>query len=514
MKQIIKTILRLYDFKIILGFLGLFLICINKSIQFIPDVLGFTNIKSPESFLITLWTVTVGSSSVILSILLVVYSSFAKKIKRNSMDFILENPWIRIIFSVFAGSFIYISLAIASIKVIENASITLLYVSSIITVIYILIQFPLFALSLKYSNSLKRIRQLNRAITKNEINELSFPNRNLNDDNFVEQLERNNIVLLKDIGVHAIKEGDWGLPQEIINELYTTLIIPIDKNTKAEDIRVNLNAFCFVCNHFKVHAVSHCDFITTKVVLALLIRTHIHLAKNEMRSLRNNPIDNCIKDFHRMIIENSNFYNIQQYLIRDTINVIKAQFESINYSDDELPTLDYNIEIRKKGIQRNERSEKLRDFWFYIKQELPDLLFDDLVLAIEIGNKNVYENFNWQLHSLFNIVYNSKNLTEYQMNDVCSEYFYRAQKISKLAIKHRIYDRIDVVSNTQIGTWLQKDRKMALRSLRYFIDLIEELSIEQQLSEFYLDELFFYSKKPIRREDELKAKTSIYEIYY
>ena len=75
--------------------------------------------------------------------------------------------------------------------------------SSIITVIYILIQFPLFALSLKYSNSLKRIRQLNRAITKNEINELSFPNRNLNDDNFVEQLERNNIVLLKDIGVHS-----------------------------------------------------------------------------------------------------------------------------------------------------------------------------------------------------------------------------------------------------------------------------------------------------------------------
>ncbi len=495
MKIFLKTILRLYDIKIIIGFLTLFLICIIKYFQFIPDFFEFKKINNPESFLITLWTVIVGSSSVILTILLVVYSSFSKKIKRNSLDFILQNPWIKLVFSLFAGSFLFISLSIAAINAFEKVTITLLYFSSIITVLNILIQFPLIILSLKYSNSHKRIRKLIKEITQSDISELFSPSKEINDDDFIEYLEQNKLILLKDIGIHAIKEDDWGLPQNIINELYSILIKPLNKESKIEELRINLNAFCFVANHFKTHAISNSDFITTKVILHLLYSSHFHFAKNEIRKLRRNPIDNCIKDFHRLIIQNNDFYNIQQYLIRDLTKVIKAHFESIKYSDEELPTMDYNLDNRDKGVQRLQKSEEMRDYWFYVTHELPDLVFDDLKLAIETGNKNIYEYFNWKLHSLFDIVYNSKTLTEHQMNDVFDDYFYKAGRISELAIENGIYDNIDIVSNIQIENWLIKERKKALHSLFHFIDLIKRLNSINKLTEYYIDELFIIARK-------------------
>lgn len=495
MKQLFITILRLYDYRIVTGFLAIFLICNIRYFQFIPDICDLERIESPESVLITFWSVIVGSSSIILTILLVVYGSFSKKIKRNSLDFILDNPWIKIVFSLFVSSFIYVSLSFIAIQTFKYATITLLYTSGIITISNIIIQFPLILLSLKYSNSHERIRRLIRDIDTNDINNLFFPSQNTNGTELIEHLEQNKIVLLKDIGVYAIKENDWGLPQNILNELYDKFIKPINKISTNDDLRNSLTAFCFVCNHFKTPAIAESDYITTNVSLHLLVKAHSHLAKNEIRKLRSNPVDNCLKDFHRLIIENKDFYNIQQYLIRDIIKIIKVQFESIKYTDDELPTIDYNLDNRKEGMQRVEKSEELNDYWFYVTHELPDLLFDDLVHAIEVGNKNVYSYFNWQLHSLFDIIYNSKNLTEYQMDDVFDYYLYRASNLCDLAMDKGIYDHIDIISNIQIENWLIKNRKKAFRALYSLSGLIRKLNDKQRLTEYYIDELFIIARR-------------------
>ncbi len=512
MKGFLKTILKLYDYRIVLGFLLIFIICNIRYFHIIPDFFGFGEIKSPESILITLWSAIIGSSSIILTILLVVYSSFSKKIKRNTLDYILENPWIRIIFSLFAGSFIYLSLAFVAIHTLKSSTITLLYTSSFITILNILIQFPLVILSLKYSNSHGSVLKLISSITQNDIDFLFSPTKNPNGEESIEILEQNKIVLLKDIGIYAIKESDWSLPQNILNELYEKFIRTINPKSSNDELRNNLSAFCFVCNHFKTHAISESDFITIKVLLHLLVKTHIHLAENKIRKLRRNSVDECIKDLHRLIIENKNFYNAQQYLIRDTVKIIKAQFESVKYSDDELPTMDYNLDKIENKQPRVERIEEISDFWFYLTHELPDLIFDDLEYAIEVKNKNVYSYFNWQIHSLFDIIYNSKNLTEYQMNDAFDDYYYRANRLSDLALTNDIYDHVEIISNIQIENWLENNRKRAFRSLYSLSNLISKLNDKQKLTEFYIDELFIIARKLSGKNTNPEVKQSAIQI--
>jgi hypothetical protein len=494
MKQIVKTIFKLYDPKIIIGFLVLFAVCNIRIFQLFPDFCGFSQITSPQSFLTTLWTVVVGSSSIILTILLVVYSSYSKKLKRNSLDFILDNPWIKIVFSLFGGSFIYLSLSFITLRISPNATLTLIYISSLITVFIILIQFPLIVLSLKYSDSNKRIRKLINEINQDDVNDLYSPINDLDGFDFVEHMEKNKIILLKDIGIYAIKENDWGLPQSILNGLFEVLIKPLNKNSGSKDLSINLFAFYFVSNHFKNQAIADSDEITTKVILSLLIGSHKHLAENSIRKIRRNLIDYCIKDLLRLIIDCDNFYNVQSYLLRDCITIIKTQIESINYTDEELPTIEFNLDNIQEGKERLEKSDELSDYWFYITNELPDIIFNCLKHAIEVGNKNVYLYFNWQMHSLLDVVYNSKNLTEYQKNDAFDHYFYGAKKICDLALRNGIYDNIDIVSNSQIETWLFNDREKAFRSLNYFSELITRLNTLQKLSTLYIDDFFLIAR--------------------
>lgn len=512
MRQIIKTIFKLYDPKIIIGFLVLFIICNIRIFHIVPDYCGFSQITSPESFLTTLWTAVVGSSSVILTILLVVYSSYSKKLKRNSLDFILDNPWIKIIFSLFGGSFIYLSLSIVALRIFENTTLTLLYTSSIITVLNILIQFPLVILSLKYSDSNKRIRKLISEIKQDDINDLYSPSQDLDGFDFVEYMEKNKIILLKDIGIYAIKENDWGLPQSILNGLFEILIEPLNSDTNVDKLKINLYAFYFVCNNFKNQAIAESDEITTQVILSLLKGVHKHFAENKIRKIRGNAIDVCIKDSYRKIIDNDYFYNLQPYLLRDCNTIIKTQIDSISYSDEELQTIDFDLDNMKSEREYPKMTEELTNYWFYINHELPDIIFDTLKHAIEIDNKNVYSSFNWQLHSIFDVIYNSKNLTEYQKNDAFDNYYYRAKTTCDLALNNGIYEDIDIFSNYQIETWLIADRKQAFKALYHFANLITRLNTLQKLSRYYIDNFFLIGRLISSKQMNPETKQTAFKI--
>jgi hypothetical protein len=313
--------------------------------------------------------------------------------------------------------------------------------------------------------------------------------------------------LLKDIGVNAIKEGDWSLPQSIIVELYDILIKPITKDSDEKNIVVNLFAFSFICRHFKNLAIENSDYITIKVLMAISVGVHKHLAKNAIRFVRKNPFDEYIKDTYRQVVEKNCFHSIQPYLLRDAEAIIKVHIESLVYTDEELPTLNYSFDKVKNDEVKIRASDLLRDYWFYITRELPDIFFDTLKHAIEIGNKNVFGYFNFHLHSFLSIIYDSKNLTDYQKEDAFSDYFSRAQMICDHAMKYGIYENIEIVSTLQIEMWLVENRKRAFVCLNYFLNLLLKLNELNQLSTYYINELFFIARRlsDVKMDIEIKV---------
>ncbi len=344
MKELSNTIQKLFDYKIIASFIFVFLIISIFDIGIIPDLFNMSSIDNPISVLYVLWSSIIGSSSIILTILLVAYSSTLKAIRRNSFDFILSNPWIKYIFSIFAGAFIFLSLSIISFKALSpSSSITILYISSITTFIYIIAQFPLLILSLDYNNSNNRITSLLEGIKENDISVLYEPPESDNIMDFYELMEKNKIVMLKEIGVNAIKENDWSLAQIILNGAYERLIATIDNNDNPQKTSSHIFAFSYICDHFKERSVDMLDYITVKVLIALLQKTHFHIVDKQILHFRNNPIDKQLKDLFRLIIENNRFFNVQKDILNSINLLFNKHIASINYSDEQLPTTPYNL---------------------------------------------------------------------------------------------------------------------------------------------------------------------------
>lgn len=516
LKKLFKTFFKLYNIKIITIFIVIFVLSHVPLLQKIPDFFKLNLIESKESYYLTLLSIIIGFSSVILTIILVVYGAFSKKIKRNSIDFILDNDWIKLAFSIFISSLLFVSLSLLTLRFsTPNSTTTLIYISSFIAFFSILIQFPLVVLSLKHSNSYEQIERLINGISDKDICNLVSPSKIENETKIITVLEKNKIIQIKDIGVFAIKENDWSLPQSILNDLYDKLIKPLSKDTNKKTFNESVYAFSFICNHFKNIIIEETDYVTIKVLLNVLYRTHIHFAKSKIRIIRNNPIDENLKDLCRLIIENNNFYNIQPYLLRNANLLIKEHVNSIEYSDSELPTMDYNLDKlndKEKDYKEKKEDEVVRNYWFYVTHELPDIFFEILEHAIEKNNKNVYAYFEWKLHSLMGDIYNSNPLTEHQKNSIFREYSFKASRITDLAIKNNIYEHIYPISEIQIEQWIVDNRKQGIRSLYDFAFFVERLNVLDKLTRTYIDDLFMIGRRLSTRKMDVERKIEAFKI--
>ena len=489
MKELFITIQKLFDYKILLGFMLIFLLISIFDISIIPDYLNLESVKNPDSYLFVLWSSIIGSSSIILTILLVVYSSTLKSIKRNSFDFILSNPWIKNIFSLFGGAFLFLSLSIFSYNSLApNQGLTVIYIASIVTFIFIIAQFPLLILSLEYTNSNSRITNLLEAISEDDILNLYEPPETENHMDFYELMDKNKIIMLKEIGVNAIKENDWSLPQIIINGAYNKLISPLEKSHNLKKLYSNLFAFTYICDNFKERSVDMLDYITVKVLIALLFKTHDHLADKKIIHLRNNPIDKSLQSLFRLIIENNRFYNIQKDILKQLNLLYNKHIESINYSDDELPTNPRSY-ILKSAEYKKIKFDEVNQYWIYVTNDLPDLYFEILEKSIELGNKNVYDFYSLDISSSLSIIYNSKNLTERQQDDAFEKYMEKAYSTSLKAINYDVY-KVDFFNDYQLKEWLEK-KKNVIYHIRMHAYLLSSLNEKGKLSTFDIREFLF-----------------------
>lgn len=489
MKELIITIQKLFDYKILAGFLVIFLLISIFDISVIPDFFNLQSVKNPDSYLFALWSSIIGSSSIILTILLVVYSSTLKSIKRNSFDFILSNPWIKNIFSLFGGAFLFISLSIISYKSLApNQGLTVLYIASIVTFIFIIAQFPLLILSLEYTNSNSRITSLLEAISEDDILNLYEPPETEDHMDFYELMDKNKIIMLKEIGVNAIKENDWSLPQIIINGAYNKLISPLEKSHNLKELNSNLFAFTYICDNFKERSVDMLDYITVKVLIALLFRTHDHLVDKKILHLRNNPVDKSLQSLFRLIIENNRFYNIQKDILTELNLLFNKHIESINYSDDELPT-NPRSHILKSAEHKEIKFDVVNQYWNYVTNDLPDLYFEILNESIVSGNKNVYEYYSLDISSSLALIFKSENLTERQQDDVFEKYVEKAYRTSLKAINYDVY-KVDFFQNYQLKEWLEK-KKNVIYFLRMHAFLLRTQNEKGKLSSYDIREFIF-----------------------
>lgn len=507
MKNFFKIISNLYSGKLILVFLAIFLIIRIPLIQVIPDFLKLGEIESPQSYILRLLSIVIGFSSFILTILLLAYNTFSKKIKRNSFDFVLDNPWIKITFSLFSSSLVFIFLVLLTLKISDKNTITtLVYLSSFLAFSNLLVQFPLLILSIKHSNSYEIIKKLIDNVDKEDLKNLHNP-RQFNEENLIEILEKNKLTQLKDIGIISIKENDWGLPQTILNRLYDKLILPLDKDSEKEDIILNLSAFNFLARHFKKIAIEESDEITTGVLLNNLLRTHIHLAKKEIRDIRNNPIDGTIQDLIRLLIENNSYYNLQPYLLNKLTQVIEAHIDSVNYSDEILSTSDYIF--KQKDFDYDSRDEIINNYWFYLKNELPDLFFKSLEHSIEINNKNVSDYFSWKTQRLLSKISNSKHLTESQENEIFQEYSYKTRRITDFAIENKIYRNIEFYSHIQVENWIINNKKYAFSCLYDISFFLKKLNNSNNLYREHIDDFFMIARSLSTKKIDKKVKQDV-----
>jgi hypothetical protein len=511
MKQIIKTIYRLYNLKIIIVFITLFFVIHIPFLQRIPDPFQLIKIETPQSFLLRLLSIVIGFSSFILTTFLVIYNLFSKRLRRNSFDYILNNPWINRIFSFFCGSLIFLLLAIFSISSATNNTITtLLYFSTIITFGNLLLQFPLIILSIQHSNSYNSIKKIINNINETDIQELYNPKYEADNIYLIEHLEKNKIILLKDIGVSAIKENDWGIPQTILNGLLGKLIEKADLlPNDAEELDANLYSYNFVSRHFQKAALESADEITIKTALSNLFDIHTFFIKRKVINLRSNHVDENLHDLVRNIFNDSAYYNLQPFIITNLIELIDKYIESIDFTDSELPTRDY---IRsQKNFDFKSRTDEIRNYWHYITRDLPSLFFIALSHAIETKNKNAYSRINWRMQSLFDKISYAKNLTESQEHELFDEYCFQAEKVVNLAIEQGIYRDIEIFSPIQIEIWISQGKAYATYALYNIGQLLKKLNSLNKLNETLIDDYFTIGRLIYHREINNTKKVSTFK---
>jgi hypothetical protein len=242
-KSIAAFVLKIYNPIIIVTVIGSFFIVCFFPFKFIPDYLHFGQIENTRSFIWSFISSTLGFSGMILTIVLVTYNFFLRSTRRNTFEFIIENPFLQSVFSIFAANILVNVLGFSLVGINHN-QVTILYFLLFTTLIYILSLFPLAILSLKYSTSMTRIEKLVKNISEADMDFLWRPS-DVDDQSF-NQVEKNNIIVLKDIGVNAIKDGDWVLPQNILNAL-SRLVDDSVKVSSKDTLNKTAYCFLFVC---------------------------------------------------------------------------------------------------------------------------------------------------------------------------------------------------------------------------------------------------------------------------
>jgi hypothetical protein len=505
-------ITRIYDPKIVIGLLILLgAILANPLPPFLYDYFDFASLKSTRDFIMDVLKMTLGFSSLILTALTLAYGFYSKSIKRNVFSLILESNGIRIIFSLFSGIILFLGLGFfLCVKFPLKNQIALEYFSFGITITFILIQIPLFIVLLSETTSLKKVEHLVNKIFDSHIE--SIANRQFKGENaleFADSVESNPLIMLKDLAIGAVKDGDRILPQTTLNLTFERLISSIRPDTPNNVIKRNIEAWSMIVYRLIPVIIKNGDLVSVQVILALCFRAHNILKENNFLDFRDTSIDKIVAELNRQIIKSDDFFEIQSYMLNDNIDYLKLHITSISYSDIQLPTREYHFNDTTNEYLEGEKC--LMQYWFYITHGLLDLYFGIIIQAIEGKNKEVYSTFHWQFQSIFSLISNAKNLTHYQGDTLFEELYYKAANTSYLAINNGIYENVEIVASYQIAAFLKEERKIGFTLLYYWGDVLQRLAKRNALSSLPIDQFFMIGRQIAKEKMLQKSKIETFD---
>lgn len=488
----LKLISRFYDLRIISIFLFTYLLVYFFPIKAVPDYFHIYEIENFRTFIWSLFSVTLGFSGLILTLLLLSYNFYLKSTKRHTLEFVLENIYLKVVFSSFLA---IVVLQLFTFCIVNSGNrsdyIAVMYLLFLLTASYIICQLPLAIIGLKYSTSIEKLNKVAAKIDHNDV--AAVLNRSgTNDGVSIESLESNRIIVLKDIGNNAIKDNDWILPKKILAHFFNLVRNSLEKECPVVDIQDSILVKIWICRHFQRTAIKNSDHITINAIMGgilsiyeLLITTKIYRRNLFME------LDEFLKDLMINVIQSRDFSEIRAYWVKDYTTIIMNSIQSLNFSDEALPTRHYifaNLEIKVN----HPSSEAYYEFWHYLLNTQFDTLTEVLEFAIFQKDNRTFSNYHWQIRSLLHTVSSAAGLTQSQKRSYLLELLYKIDKLEITARENKLIDEMQVISHLEISKWATNGWNELFRSgmytmsstLRYLIN--EKLTYNHCLNEFFL----------------------------
>lgn len=488
-KTFLQFFWKITNKSIIGTIIGTLLVGIFLPVKFIPDYFHLNDLTEKKKVVLSLLATVIGFSGLILTILLVVYNFYIKVTRRHTLEFIADSRWLKVTFSSFFGMIIFLTVAFFFVESGSSShNLTILYLSFILTFIFIIGLFPLTLLSLNDSVSMGRIRKIIGLINDEDMKDLYSPSEG-DHISFAENIERNPIIIAREFLLSAIADRDWVLPQTVLIELYNRFILPITKSSSLGMVKINLYNWALICNYLKSEVIKQNESITGRVLLDINLVAHKHLALSGNIEIRDNGIDSFLIDYFRMMLEQNKFFDLQAKFAVRTTELIEMYFETIKFSDEEAFTADfyYNLPLTERKAIPN---TKERNHWFYLTRELPDIIFLTFRNAIFFQRQNSYSHFSSNFYNLYERIFKASNLTKFQKREAIREIMRSAEGCSEYAIKHQVFDDIEPISVLHMYGWLRDDPDLGFSALYTYDRMIRSLAGVNSISARYVDNYF------------------------
>lgn len=506
----LKLIGRFYDLRILASFLIFYTVVYYFPIKFVPDYFHIAEIENFRTFIWSLFSVTLGFSGLILTLLLLSFNLHLKSTKRHTLEFVFENVYLKVLFSSFLSIVLLQLISFCAVHQNNREDvIAVMYLLFILTACYIIIQLPLAIMGLKYSTSIQKLDKVAGQIDQKDVATILDRTAIINDIP-IENLERNRLIVLKDIGINAIKDGDWILPQKILENIYGLISSSLEQECPKVDIEDSVAINLWMYKHFQRTALKNSDNITMNAIMGKVFSIYeILISKKVYKRDLFSQLDDFIKDSMISIIQSRDFSEIRQSWTRDYTEIMTASICSLNFDDEALPTRTYIFQSSGKQVNYPSTSDYYL-FWHYLLNTQFNTLKEVLEFAILQKDHGMYSNYHWQIRNLLNEVTSADELTESQKRQYLMDNFYKIGRLQSTALENKLTDEIEVVSSLEIQKWATNGWYEIFRSAMFDQASTIRYLIRSGLPYNYLlDEFFLLGREISTRKGTIDPKIKI-----
>jgi hypothetical protein len=316
-----------YQFVYIPAFIGIcYLIFCLCPIYFIPDFCGLARKDEPEKIAETIISVISSILGISLALILIGFEMFKNRLGRIGVSRFLGHRHVIFLVTfqttVLLYSFLFL---IISGKEISNGDLTMLYFLAFLFILSIILLFPLGRNILAEAESHKQIENECERITPKSISELvGYTDGMLDYQKNWQQLDNSPILILRDLGIKYLTEGNDHAPALIIKESTKRFIPFINNKIERRALTEGYNILFITWNGIITEALKKGSFLVLREVVNSVKSIHFHHADNKIELIRTEGL----KDFYKRFIDQL-FVANQDEILMHAIFAFESVFQKL-----------------------------------------------------------------------------------------------------------------------------------------------------------------------------------------